>query len=512
MKRVVASAAVAVALMMAGCSGARHPGDVLRVAVGPIASFDPAQARSADERWVAGALYETLTAYQPGTLEPGSGLAIRWRYTTDERQWTFTLRPGARFSNGRPVTSTDVKYSLERVARKGSSSPGAGLLQPVTGWQPFAVDGTAPELVGVTTPSPQDVRIVLDQPWSLFPSVLANPVLSIVPREAVDVTPPTPGLGDRPVGSGPYRWDGRKGSDVLLRSTGPKGPARLELDRYDTASAASDALGSGHVDLAPIAPERLGSLVHTGTVLAPSLREQFFGLNLKAPVLADLSTRQAVIEAVDPRTLVDAVFGAGARPLAGIVGDGVPGHQDDACGSVCPDNPTAAAAQVARLVGSGHHPALFVDFPASGTNPTLAGLLAGQLQAAGFAVQLRSHPPADYDAFVASGQAQIFAMEWTASYPSPDAFLTPLFASGSASNRTNLASPGVDAALRAARLAADPAERDAALQDAERQVLGQAPVIPIAQFLLHEAVAPRVRGLTILPTGTFDVTRISLRP
>jgi len=156
---------VAFALALAGCTSGNdnsarekpRRGGILRVGViGPqgepaierLQSLDPAQARSFAELLAADQLFESLTSYDARTLKVRPGLAVSWKSTPDQQHWDFTLRPGAKFASGRPVHSLDVKYSLERIARKGSTSPVALQLEPVTGFRPFNVDGTAGDSTG----------------------------------------------------------------------------------------------------------------------------------------------------------------------------------------------------------------------------------------------------------------------------------------------------------------------------------------------------------------------------
>ena len=116
--------------------------------------------------------------------------AIAASWTGEPRpdaSWDFTLRPGAKFANGRAITSADVKYTLERIARKGSSSPAAAQLDAVAGFKAFNVEGKAEEPGrGHHARRPTVVRIELDQPLASLPAILGNPAFGIVPREAVE--------------------------------------------------------------------------------------------------------------------------------------------------------------------------------------------------------------------------------------------------------------------------------------------------------------------------------------
>src|SRR5688572_29613595 len=86
-------------------------GGVLRLGVTPLGSLDPAQARTVEQLLVTDQLFDSLTAYDDDQ-EPVGAIAERWTSSADQRQWDFYLRKEARFTNGREITATDVKYSL----------------------------------------------------------------------------------------------------------------------------------------------------------------------------------------------------------------------------------------------------------------------------------------------------------------------------------------------------------------------------------------------------------------
>jgi len=210
-------------LLLAACSGGGEPSavrrgadepppGVLRVGIERPQSLDPAQARTPSELLVADQLFDSLTTYDPQTLAIQPALASKWTASADQRRWDFTLRPGATFANFRVITSADVKYSLERIAKKGSSSPAASQLDTVAGFLTLSVEGRGETLSGVTTPAPDVVRIELEQPLSSLPAVLGHPTFAIVPRESVEAG--SPGFAVQPVGSGPFMIQSR--SDDLL--------------------------------------------------------------------------------------------------------------------------------------------------------------------------------------------------------------------------------------------------------------------------------------------------------
>ena len=138
-------------LLLAACSGGGEPSavrrgadepapGVLRVGIERPQSLDPAQARTRSELLVADQLFDGLTAYDPETLAVQPALASKWTSSADQRKWEFTLRPGATFANFRTINSADVKYSLERIAKRGSSSPASSQLETVTGFRALNVE------------------------------------------------------------------------------------------------------------------------------------------------------------------------------------------------------------------------------------------------------------------------------------------------------------------------------------------------------------------------------------
>ena len=142
-------------------------------------------------------------------------------------------------------------------------------------------------------------------------------------------------------------------------------------------------------------------------------------------------------------------------------------------------------------------------------NP-VATTIETSLKAVGIPVERRPLPPADYDKFAVSGQQQLFRLGWIGLYPSPDAYLAPLFSSTSRDNATGFNVPEVDQLLAAARAQADPAARTTQYQQAEQQVLTHLPTVPIAQFLTKAVVAGAVHDLTLNVGGTFAAEKVWL--
>jgi len=519
-KRGVLVVALVVALVATACSsgpknGATNaPDGILRIGLERPQSLDPAEARYPADLLVVDQLFDGLTSYDPATLQVQPALASRWESSPDQKTWTFFLRPGVKFTNGRAITSTDVQYSLERIARKGSDSPSAPQLEPILGFKAFN-DGKAETLAGITTPAAGTVKFDLAYGLSSFPAVLAYPSFGIVPREAVEApAPPAPVFADQPVGSGPFMFRSRS-ADVLrlMPAAGVKTALKgLEIYLGRTSDEAYSAFLRGRLDWTAIPSERVEEVVRDRgrTGFQPYPAELFYGFNMKLAKFADARFREAIVHAIDRDAIVRTIYGGRVRPTSGVVAEGVPGYQANACGDKCAYDPAKAKALLADQFGARTIPEINLDFDDDPTQQAVASAMQANLKAVGITANLRPHTYTDYLKFASSGKQELFRLAWIGAYASPDAFLTPLFYSGRPDNVTGFANSDFDAAIRAAREQPDPAKSLQAYQAAEKTLMAQLPVIPIAQYETHTLSSPRVRDLTMSAFGTFDASRVRL--
>lgn len=493
-----------------GGSDDPEPG-ILRVGLERPQSLDPAQARSPAELLVAEQLFDSLTGFDPATSAVVPAVAVRWEMTPDLRKWTFQVRPGARFANGRAITADDVVYSLERIAKKGSSSPSVAQLAGVVGFRAFNVEGVE-HLAGVKAVAPDVVQVELDQPEASLPAILGHPTFAVVPREAVEATEPSFAL--QPVGSGPFVIGSR--TDELLRMVPAPGTVTelkgLDLRIVPDTAAAYQAFQDGHLDWTSVPADRVEQVVERrGREGArPYLGQLFYGFNLRNPKYADARFREAIVRAIDRDAIVRLLYAGSARRSDGLLPEGVAGFAANACGDRCRYDPERARALANEVFGEAPVPEVQIDFDDDGTQQGVAQAMQANLRAAGIPAALRPHPFADYLKFAISGNQELFRLGWIGAYPAADAFLTPLFQTGRTDNVTGFSSGAVDGLLKAGRSEADDAKRVVVYGEAEKLVLEQLPVVPLAQFDFHSLTDSRVSGLVVSGFGTFDATRVKV--
>jgi peptide/nickel transport system substrate-binding protein len=204
----------------------------------PIRVTDPAAITDAASTVLALNVFQRLMTAEPGTsvLKPD---AARDCLFTTATTYTCTLNDDLAFHNGHPLTSSDVKFSIERATRlnvPGSSSAS------LSSWR------------RIETPDPKTVRFVLRRVDTQFGWALASPAASIVDEEVYDadrVRDPS----DPIVGSGPFMVTKYTGNQLQLTRYSDyvgRNPARLPALVYRSVTDSptiEDAMAQGTVDV-----------------------------------------------------------------------------------------------------------------------------------------------------------------------------------------------------------------------------------------------------------------------
>ncbi|MBI1879158.1 MAG: ABC transporter substrate-binding protein [Chloroflexi bacterium] len=123
--------------------------------------------------------------------------------SADGTVYTFKLRQGVKFQNGRELTAADVVYTMNRVLDPKTGSPGAGFYVGIKGAQDF-IDGKATAAEGIKAPDKYTVEFTLSQPDVTFLNKMALNFAFIVPKEEVEKAGEN--FGHAPVGTGPFKF------------------------------------------------------------------------------------------------------------------------------------------------------------------------------------------------------------------------------------------------------------------------------------------------------------------
>lgn len=497
-------------------------GGDLRLAAVDVRSLDPAAVVPTNhaEMITIDLLYDSLTVFPTGLENDGQGTAadeisavpdLAESITPNSNATVWTVKLGSQtFSNGSAIQATDVKATLERLAKRGSMSLAGVRLEIINGYQEVAT-GAAPEMSGLRVIDATTLEITLREPFIQLPELLASPLYGIVPKASAD-------QGDaaftEPVGSGPYAFADHDNTRTRLeRAPDPSGsevgPDAVDLVGFTTWEDAYRAFVDGSIDWSLVPADELDDA--TDTFGSDDFEffgsELWLGFNLLDPTFNDMRFRQAIVQAIDSDKVVADTL-PGRWPLRAIVPRDVPGYNNDACTNLCEYSQEVARAWLAQAFPAGGIPTVILDGYEDPVQRAMLESVKAQLAVVGIPAELRMRPFEEYRSFVTSGQQALFSFGWVGVAPMQDVYLAPLFQSNSPDNVTRFRSPEIDAQLTQARADGNAQARASAYAGIERQMLNQSVLVPIAQLRTNQVVGDRVHGWSTRLDGTFVVPQV----
>lgn len=297
-----------------GGGGAAAPAGTLTIgsSVAPP-SLDPtSNAAAAIDEVFDYNVYQHLVQLAPnGTIVPV--LATSYSWSADRKTITFTLRQGVKFSNGDPLTASDVVFSLDRVTAKGSKYPYATLMSTVT-----SVKATSPSTVTVTLSAP-------DQEFLYNLAAYSNGV--VLDSKAVGA------IATDPVGTGPYAFKSQVANYSVTLTANPyywggkPGYGTVVFRYFANANAENSALQSGQIQVIDdlqnaSAASQFAASPGFQVLHGPTNGKVQLTLNNSAGPLANVLVRQAISYAIDKKAILQTV-NAGYGTVIGS--DTVPG-------------------------------------------------------------------------------------------------------------------------------------------------------------------------------------------
>lgn len=298
-------------------------GSITEGLLGPARFINPVLSTSAADGDLTTLTYSGLVRALPdGTIAPD--LAESYTISDDATTYTFKLRDGITFHDGKALTSADVLFTIKQIQNPDVKSPRRA------DWD------------GVVVSTPDDRTVVFTLPHAYAPFI-DNCSLGILPEHLwKDTTPedfPFNPLNTHPVGSGPYRikqvdedstgsatrFDLEPFSNFAL---GRPNLSMISVRLYTSDDAVVDAFNAGDVDaIAGISSDQLAELDLKNSTVIRSTLPRVFGVFFNqnhAPVFADAAVRNALDIALDKDRLIRATLGGFATPLSSPV----PPHQN----------------------------------------------------------------------------------------------------------------------------------------------------------------------------------------
>ncbi len=419
--------AVSALAALAGCGGSSGSSTQAAASGAPTRGGDLVIARTADSQsmnnttvfdnesiWIFEQVFQTLYTVTPNGKGVQPMLATSYKVSADKKTYTFTLRSGVKFSTGQPMTSADVKFSIDqsRAAAKG-----------------WGYIDTA--IKSVAAPTPSTVVITLKYPWAPLLADLSLFSNGIVPANYGGKSETQ--FYNAPVGTGPFKWGfWHKGSALkLVRNPNYWEKGKPYLNSVTWTDVPSDNTrelqlkgGQAQVDEFP-AWSTVSSLKTTPSVtmnLFNSTRTDYLAFNETRKPFGDVHVRRAISLAVNRAALVKAVLFGNGKPANSLFPPQVPYYQAATQGLQF--DLTAAKQEMAKssvphgfsatiLVSSG-----FSDYV------TIATILQSELKPLGINLKIQQLDPNTANTNQQSLKYDMTLTYWTMDIPDPDELAT----------------------------------------------------------------------------------------
>jgi peptide/nickel transport system substrate-binding protein len=483
---------------------------------GAIDTIDPNRWWFAVTWGLANALCTTLVRYadKPGVagtdIVPGT--ASLPKITDDGKLYTFTMRPGAKFSDGKPITPADVKYSFERLMNPKVATGTGGYFTALIGANDYMA-GKSNDLPGITTTA-TTISFHLSQADGAFLYKAALPTTCPVPV-GTPMKPIEDGSLEKNYASGPFKIASyapsrqlvlvfNKNYDQKLGVRGHVAKIVFAIGNQSTQSVLQIQAGQLDFQVSNLATadiiklsqnKALADQVHDSA--RPSLTYIF--LNNEVPPLNNVDVRKAINYAIN-RTAILAQWGG---PLAGAPSDQIipAGQSDYKQFGTYPNTPDLTKAKALMKAA---HVKLPVTLALRTQNDTpgfinMAQVIQANLKPLGINVQIVGTPNSVNSSFITNYKAHVpMGIEpWSLDFPDGEAIINTGLDPSQPNGPPNMARWGDKAFIPAFNnvLALQGSARATAYENLDEQIMSQqAPYAPIFNPKWYDFVGKRLGG------------------
>ena len=408
-----------------------------------VSTLDPAIGYDWQNWSMIKSLFDGLMDYEPGTTNLTPDLAESYSVSDDGMTYTFNLRQGVKFHNGRELTSDDIKYSIERSVNPETQSPGAGFFWSIDGFDSMS-SGSANNLSGISTPDKHTVVIKLSQPDATFLHVVAINFSFAVPKEEIEKYGQD--FATHPVGTGAYKLkEWVLGQRVVFEKNSEyfkAGVPKLDEIEFQVGLEPNVALlklQKGEVDILGdgIPPAKYLDVVNDPNnkdliVIGDQLHTGYLTINVNIAPLDNVKVRQAINMAINKDRIIQIINGR-ASPANQPLPPAMPGYDNNYKGyAYDPDGAKKLLAEAGLSDGFSTEIWNMNTDP----NPRITQSIQKDLSSIGINAEIKSL--AQSTVIAAGGekdQAPLLwsgGMAWIADFPDPSNFYGPILGCGGA--------------------------------------------------------------------------------
>jgi len=468
------------------------------------ATLDPALCLDANSASYIVEIFSGLVTLD-NNLNVVEDIAESYDISPDGATYTFHFRDSVTFHNGKAVTASDFKYSIERATDPTTGSPVAeAYLGDIVGVKE-KLRGEADEVAGVVVVDEKTLEITIDAPKSYFLSKLTYPTAFVVDRENVASGP---NWWRRPNGTGPFtlnQWQAGQGLVLERNENFYRGVTKLERVTFRFTGNPMTMYEKGEIDITPVGTANIERVLDPTNplseelVIVPGLSVWYVGFNTAVPPFDDEKVRRAFCHAVDKDKIIEILLKDIVTPAYGILPPGMPGYNEELEGL------SYDVARAQQLLAESSYqdglPPIVLSVPGgcAGVSSVDIAIASMWQENLGAEVEIET---VEWETFLndlRAGRFQAYEVGWVADYPDPENFLDLLFHSESVENHTAYSNPDVDRLLEEARVEGDVSARLEIYQEVERIIVDEAPWLPLWFGRSYFLVKPYVKGFSPAP-------------
>ncbi len=443
--------AVLLILPFLSCSPKPSPDTLVMIIENGPANLDPRVGTDAQSERIDMLLFDSLVRRDEHfNLQPS--LAERWEIP-DPLTYIFHLRSGVRFHDGRPLTSRDVKWTLDSMTSGKIRTPRAA---------PYRL------IDRVDTPDESTVIIRLKEPYAPLLWNLSDGAIGVVPFGSDET------FSRNPIGSGPFKFVSlSQDKDVVLARNDSYWGERAHVSRVqflivpDTTTRALELRkGSTDVAINALTADMVGALQRDPNLIiekSPGTGYQYLAMNLRDPILKDVRVRQAIAYSIDRQAIIHYLLRDLARPASSVLPPESWAY--DANVRTYNYDPERARKLLDEAGYPEHNGVRFHLTMKTSTEEStrlLAAVLQQQFANVGIALDIRTFEFATFYADVQKGAFQLFSLSWVGGNEDPDIFENIFYSASFPPKRANrgyYSNPKVDALIDEGRRTVDQQKR-----------------------------------------------------
>jgi oligopeptide transport system substrate-binding protein len=446
-------------------------------------------------------------------------IAESWEESLDGKTYTFHLRQGVKFHNGRDVKAADFKYSWERACHPATGSgTAATYLGDIVGAKDMLAGKTG-EISGVEVIDDYTLQVTIDAPRAYFLDKLAYPTAFVVDMVNVESGQ---NWWREPDGTGPFKLREWTPSQrlILERSQIYYGePAKLEQIIFHFLAGAPMALyETGQIDVTLVSTSYIDQAsdetnpLHQGLAVTPELSLYYIGFNTAQPPFDDVNVRRAFCLAVNKEHIAEVILRDMVGVADGILPPGMPGYSESLEGLDYDVEKAKELIAASKYEDVSSLPPIILTVSGYGNYiPRYLGAIIQEWQQnLGVEISVRQLEPEIFIYNLKQEKDDMFILGWIADYPDPHNFLDILFYTGSENNFFEYSNLDLDALLDQAAIEQDEATRLPMYQQAEQLVVDEAPCLPLWHGTNHILVKPYVKDYELSSLGVPDLSRVHI--